>query len=1200
MHLKSLQLQGYKSFATRVQFEFDQGITAIVGPNGSGKSNVADAIRWVLGEQSYNLLRGKKTEDMIFSGSTERARLGMAAVSLVLDNSDGWLPLDFSEVTIARRAYRSGENEYLLNNSRVRLRDISELLAKSGLNRQTYTVVGQGTIDRALSLRPEERRQLFEEAAGITFHRQQRLATLKRLDETQDNLIRLNDIVKEIEPRLRRLQRQAERASEYEGLKSHLDDLLRTWYGFRWRQGQIALHEARRLADESQSHLEKHRRRLAALEGEIDDLRNRQTEGRAQLGQWHAESRRLHGQAETLQRELAVGEERARLLSAQREELLSELGPLEADLSNQAAQVTQIEGKLGDIEIKLQQAQARFRRTQQKLEEQENRQRELLSRQDKAEVQARRLANELAQQEARLNQLSERCTALLAQKTAQEQEIARHNEKRAALQAREVQLQAQITQIEQEIAQLASQAAKVRAEQQQAQAAASDLERKMSDLDRQMASLGARQDLLSRLRRDLSGYRGGVRTVLQAAERGSLTGVLGTVGQCLRAPAGLEPAIEAVLGGQLQSVIVQNWAAAEAAIAYLKAERAGRVTFLPLASLRPPPPVTLPDAPGILGLAAELVDYEETLGPVFRLILNRALVVEDLAAARRAFEELKGSFQIVTLAGEVIRSGGAISGGTAGKKGEQGNGLLAREREWRELPGQIEALKTRRNSLQKQLETRRAEEQSLQETLEALAGQQEAGRLSQAEIAKQLNETQTLGQRLEAALELQRDLQQNLIAELDDIARREVEGRQRIKTLTENQAEAEEAARQLARQIAAVSTESLLADLNQAKTAVALAEGQHQNQQALLQNHRRAHHQLANRIAAKQERIEALAGEHRALSGRLEQLRQEAGVLNEQISALAQEIEPAELQLVELGKQQAERERSEAALRQQLHRLEREDNRRRLELARREDDLNNLQRQIEDDFGLVDLPMTEDQIGQRVLPFHPLVSELPVVEVLPSGVEEDIRRLKVQIRRLGAINPDAPREHAELRQRHDFLTGQMADLEAAIADLRTVIAELDDLMETAFNETFQKASKAFQGYFKALFGGGEAQLILTDPNNLTETGVDIVARPPGKRLQSLALLSGGERSLAAQALLFALLRTSPTPFVVLDEVDAMLDEANIGRFRAALTELAEEIQFIIITHNRKTIEAANTIYGISMGDDSVSRVVSRKLDDIED
>jgi chromosome segregation protein len=1195
MRLKSLELQGYKSFANKAAFIFDDGITAVVGPNGSGKSNVADAIRWALGEQSYTTLRGKKTEDMIFSGSDGRARLGMAAVTLVLDNSDKWIPLDFSEVTISRRAYRSGENEYFLNGSRVRLKDVNELLAKSGLGRQTYTVIGQGTIDRVLSLHADERRKLFEEAANIIFHRQKRAETLAKLEATHANLLRLNDIVKEIEPQLKRMEKQALRADEYARLMTHLDGLLRVWYGYRWGQGQLQLREGTARLRESDAAVEAQRRRLAALEGEIGELRAGQIELRAKLGAWYSENNQHYAQAEAIQRKLAVNEERARQYAAQREEILSELQALTANLETQKQGVAEAQDKLAAINQELRQAEATRRTAQQRLDAHQSQRQSILARQTVAEKRMRQLATDLTERQVWLSQLAERHESLLTERKTRASEISQLAGQQTELQVRQSQLTAELAALDESRATLERQQTEQQALLTRLKETAEQLKTQLVDVQRQEDSLKARQDVLDKLRSDMAGYFEGVREVLQPETK--LAGIIGPVSQVLQVPPELEVAFEVALGSRLQDVVVDSFANAEAAIAYLKENRKGRATFLPLDTLRPGRPVTLPDTPGVVGLASKLVKVEEHLRPIAELTLNRTIVVDDLPAARRAFAVMKGGFQIVTREGELMRSGGAVTGGReAGQKGQQGT-LLAREREWRELPQQIAQLFQSQQSLSSQLEHNRKETATVEGKMQTLADEQQQKDGQRAEIQARLDQVNRSLAQLADSMGWQEELQAKVEVELAHLEQRQVDLKHEVVQLAQEQREAEETSRQLAREISALSAENLLAELNQAKNGVALIQGRQKSQQAILENHQTGLHQLSTQIEYKQNRAGSLAAEREVLLQQQQELQANSQAFSRQLEQFAAQIRGTENRLAELETRQQQQEQVEINLRHQLQRLEAEHSRVSLEAARRQDELDNLQRQIQDDLGLVTLEMSEEQVGQPVLPIRPLVSDLPVVEILPPGVGEDVRRLKLQVRRLGNINPDAPREYAELRERYDFLTSQMADLEAAAADLKEVMARLDATMEEAFTNTFQQVAKEFQSYFKVLFGGGEAQLLLTDPDNLIETGVDVVARPPGKRLQSLALLSGGERSLTAQALIFALLKTSPTPFVIFDEVDAMLDEANVGRFREALVALARDVQFIIITHNRKTIEAANTLYGISMGEDSVSEVYSLRIDE---
>ncbi len=1195
MRLKALELQGYKSFANKAQFLFDEGITAVVGPNGSGKSNVADAIRWVLGEQSYSNLRGKKTEDMIFSGSDGRARLGMATATLVLDNNDRWLPLDFSEVTISRRAYRSGENEYYLNNSRVRLRDISELLSKSGLSRQTYTVIGQGTIDRVLSLQSEERRRLFEEAAGITFHRQKRAETLARLEETHANLLRLNDIVKEIEPQLGRLEKQALRADEHARLMLHLEGLLRVWYGYRWGQGQEGLREAKSRLRDSENAVAVQRGKLGELEAEIHQLRTEQNSQRSRLGGWYTESNQLRTQAERVQRELAVSEERARGYQAQRDEILADLEPLVASLAGQEERVAEVQAALRQVNEELAQAQQIYQQVRRQLDAHQARRQEVLARQAAAEKQARQRATELAERQARLAQFEERRSALAADQANSDTEIARLTGQQKELQSQQAALAAEVSKLERELAELTRQENEARESLAGLNRAAEGLRSQQAGLHRQEDALKARQDVLGRLRSDLAGYYEGVRAVLQPEAR--LRGLIGTVSQVLRVTPDLELALETALSSRVQDVVVETFADAEAAISYLKEQRRGRATFLPLDTLRPGPALNVPARPGVIGLATELVEVEPRLRPIAELTLNRTVIVEDLPAARRVFKELQGGFQIVTRDGELMRSGGAVTGGRAADKKGEGGTLLAREREWRELPAQIETVAREQRELAGQIEANRAEVKAMEVRLQGLAAEQRQKNGRRQEVQAVADKAGRAVEQLTSSIGWQRDLQNRAGAELEKLDRRETDTRQEIETLDQARQAAETTARDLATEAGALSNEALLAEQNTAQTNLATIQGRQKSQQALLENHEATRRQLAGQIEGRQARAQSLAAERKKLLGQQAELQTRNEALARQLAEFTAQMGEAESRLAELETRLRQLGEAEQHLRHRVQRLEAEYNRVSLEAARRQDELDHLQRQIQDDLGLVHLEMTDEQIGQPVLPIRPLVSDLPVIEELPPGVEEDVRRLKVQVRRLGNINPEAPREYAEMRERYDFLTGQMADLEAAAGDLKEIIARLDGVMEEAFTATFQKVAREFQRYFKALFGGGEAKLILTEPDSPTETGVDIVARPPGKRLQSLGLLSGGERSLTAQALIFALLKVSPTPFVIFDEVDAMLDEANVVRFRDALSALASEIQFIVITHNRKTIEAANTLYGVSMGGDSVSQVYSLKIEE---
>jgi chromosome segregation protein len=1031
MRLKRLELQGYKSFASRTEFVFPSGITAIVGPNGSGKSNIADAIRWALGEQSLRSLRGKTGEDMIFSGGQRRARAGMAEVLLTLDNSDGGLPVEYTEVTLGRRAYRSGENEYLINGARVRLRDIVQLLAESGLSQRTYAVIGQGLVDAALSLRPQERRALFEEAAGISVYRQQREESLTRLEETARNLDRVRDILSETTPRLRRLEEQVERLQEHERVSAHLLRLQRTWYGYLWGQAQTEVRDAQERATALEEQLSTYRTAAEEASRRLATLRQQQAELRAALRDDYRLTADLHDRANAAQREQAALAERVRLLTAQGEETAQQIGPLHAQ----------------------QQAQAE-----------------------------------------RVRAAEERAAAAQQQMQAEEVHLAALERETHRLRLQAQEQAARQAQAQHELA-----ATRTRREQ---------AERSLADLRAARARLEAEQELLARLRQEQSGLNEGMRTLLRA----DLPGAQGLLSGLLRVPTEWEKAVEAALGARLQALVVHGWPAVEAARTHL--EHGARALLV----LRDtPPPQHWDPPPGALR-AADVVTAAPDLRPTVEALLGRTLLVEDLEAARRLQPVLPPGGQVATRDGEVFAADGTVALGSGD------GGVLAQERAWQTLPQRLEDLRRQQEALEADL-THTAERAAV----------------------------------LEAALQ---------------------------------------EASQQATQTAQALTQAESGPLAQARTRLALARQEVENQRTLLQKEKAALERLNSQIASHRARLESLKAERTAAEQRLAQLQQETQRSARELAETRSRIAPAEERLGALGREQEQAEEAERQAQERFRRAEEMAVSARLELARSQDRLTRLQERIEEDLGLVELEVTDQVTARTPLPLHPFVSALPTVEALPEGLQEEIGRLKARLRQIGPVNPNAVQDYEENAQRHRFLSEQLADLEAASARLHEVVAELDRMMEQAFRETFDAVAAAFEETFTTLFNGGTAHLELTEPDDLLNSGVDIVARPPGKRLQSLALLSGGERALTAAALIFAILRVRPTPLCVLDEVDAMLDESNVARFRRMLEDLSQKTQFIVITHNRATVEAAATVYGVSMGSEGVSQVVSLRMEEV--
>ncbi|MBK8049639.1 MAG: chromosome segregation protein SMC [Anaerolineales bacterium] len=665
MRIKRVTIHGFKTFARSTEFIFDPGTTAVVGPNGSGKSNIVDAVRWCLGEQSFSLLRSKKTSDVIFAGSDKKARLGMAEVTITLDNSAGEIPIDFTEVEISRRAYRDGDNEYLVNGQRVRLQDVVELLSQTGLGKRTYSVVGQGLIDRTLSMAPEERRALFEEAAGISGYQIKRATTMRRLEATQQNLTRVQDIVAELSPRLGYLRRQADRAREREQLVGDLQLLLRDWYGFRWHTTLRLLEEHHAAEQATRLAVESRQAALAEAGARIDELRARQRDLRTTLADLHASGSGLHQEAERVGRDLAVVQERVRQLQARQEDAQRDLGPLEVEQS-------MLVKRAGDLAAAVVETQRVW----------EERQREVdalqtdvgLRQQERTRVQAlldtarrelKRTQDQQTGTRGRLTQLLERRAALLAQQTQQEQAVrAAQAEVEATVKAVQ-EAEAFTSVLDQRVAGLQEAQAATEQELGALRGRLRAAEEERQGADRALDRLQTRLDLLSRLRNDGAGYASGVRSVLQATH---LKGILGTVASLLRATQTWKKAIETALGGALQNVVAERWADATAGIEWLKQQRAGRATFLPLDRLSVLPAITAPRTRGILGNALDLVEYDPRIDEAARQLLNRVWVAEDLPSARAALDGIAGGPRptVVTLEGEIVRPGGAVTGGPRG------------------------------------------------------------------------------------------------------------------------------------------------------------------------------------------------------------------------------------------------------------------------------------------------------------------------------------------------------------------------------------------------------------------------------------------------------------------------------------------------------------------------------------------------------
>ncbi|HEY3266909.1 MAG TPA: chromosome segregation protein SMC [Armatimonadota bacterium] len=1210
MTLKRLDLFGFKTFAERTEVEFPVGVTAVVGPNGSGKSNISDSILWVLGESNVRHLRGDRAQDVIFAGTNARKPLGMAEASLTFDNSDRRLPMDDPEVTVTRRVYRSGEGEYFINRSPCRLKDIHDLFLDTGVGRDAYNMVGQSDIDSILSARPEERRQLFEEAAGIKKYRARKNEALRKLESTSANLLRVTDILAEISRSVAPLERAASTARAFRDLDARRAGLERVVlahdaHRFHGEMSDLtdqaraiaADAEAGRTARaEAEAQEAAARLRLTEMERTVEDARARLEDLRAERTRRDAERAILAQRRDEAARR---DQELAETLSA----LHQRLKAANREHAEASALAETLAGQLEAVQAKLAEARAASeaertilqtasRRLQALRAEETRLQRAVAARTGEARG-ARAEANRLAPALARLE---ERKATLEAQR-----EIAAKSAQEAAARTAEL-----------ETHRAACQAAREAAEANRAalDVSIAEADRALASLRREIAGLAARRRTLSELSESHEGFFAGVRAVLNAAKQGALRGDFQAVADVIHVPSGLETAIETALGGQLQDIICLSDADAKAAIAFLKRENAGRATFLPLDLLKPSPRVNVRKGEGILGWAADLVGCDAVHREAIELLLGRVLVVDDLDIAVSLVRRDRLPIRIVSVDGEIVSGSGSITGGKG--KGGQSH-LLARKREMLELGEEIAA---------KESSAQRAETA----VAESKVGRAAADEAARAAIAA-LNDERMQSAEASRRKQYAESDAQRCVRELASLAVEAKAAEDRAAQLAQ-QADALEAAAEAAQaslqpvlleiadlEGAAQPNEKRRAELMALEVEAAQTRERHGSALADATRAAAAARTTDEEISRRADQREAVRKQSTESSEVGESLKDVLATLDAGIrdasAALETQRQGRDALLTEAA---GARERAHvgeeraAAAAERLRKVETRiagltSERTHILVRLREilwpETVEPLSAADEPESGLEGGSEDEEEspaIGEDEARELLNAVEIPADFSRHSAIIE-LNRLRRQINELGPVNLGAEKQHAEATERHAFLTAQRDDLVNAEETLRRAIKEIDQSTRQTFLETFEKVEAQFSIMFHRLFGGGITKLVLTDPNDVLETGIDIIVQPPGKKLQNLQLLSGGERALTASALLFAFLRVKASPFVVLDEVDAPLDEANVGRFAAVLREFSHQSQFIVITHNRGTMEAAHALYGVTMQEPGISRLVSLRLED---
>ena len=1194
LRLKSLELNGYKTFASQTSFEFAGEITAIVGPNGSGKSNIADSIRWVLGEQAYGILRGRKTEDMIFAGSEKRARAGMASATVTFDNSDGWLPIDFSEVSITRRAYRDGQNEYLINQQKVRLRDVNELLSQSALAERTYTVIGQGLVDTALTLKSDERRRLFEEAAGIGLYRTRKDQATRRLDATQRNLDRVADIMAELKPRLRSLERQSKRAKEFSDLRADLRGTLRDWYGYQWHRAQKELGDQRNETNGREEKLGIARQKQSELNGELNHLRDKSLALRTQLNEWHRRLAELHAGRESSSRDLAVAKEREEALSRQKLALKEEGQRLETELATLRMRHQESEKDTANIQEELEESEAKLAEAKTRLNA------KLASQEGSADLKnsfhekIAGLKDSVLLLGAEGKELNLRQSQNDLEFASLEKMLADILKQIEGLQDDQHSQATTLSQQESALMNLESSWEENELAQENLRKERKKLEQNLNNLTRDKARISAEIKALEEAEFASAGFAEGAKNLLDAAKNNSLKLAKGTFGSSLKMPQKLEAAISAALGDYLEAVFLDNGADPESALQWIETQEAS-ATLLPLRNLSSVKSLTAPKGPGVIGIASDLVDADQDIQKAAQLFLGRVLVVEDRATARRLQSTLPEQARVVTLRGEVFHSAGHIE-----VRSPKHSNAISRPRQQRELRDALLEADKGLGQVTQNIEETESKLLQLEDSQKDIRRQIQT---SSTEIESARNKNRALALEIEQLQNQQqwfKTQQRNLRRQVE-----EATARQKLIQIEESQHTENINLLQQELDAIPVADNELPFDEFRAQAAhwemrVAVSQRSAQDADRRLGENNVQIEKAEGQLAAQVQRRKDLDEQEIAIKAQKEQSGSVEGESGKEIGEIQAKIGPTEIDLKEAETQLQLVQKNEQLATSNLSGAERAHTQAQISLARQQESLSTLRNRIEDDFGLVAFEYDENVSGPTPLPLGELVERLPILEQLDPELEKKLKEQRNALRRMGSVNPEAHREFESVKLRFEDMQTQVADLEAAQEDLKEVIAELDILMEREFRATFDQVAAEFRVIFSRLFNGGSARLLLIEGEDISQTGIDIEARLPGKRAQRLALLSGGERSLTATALVFALLKASPTPFCVMDEVDAMLDEANVGRFTELLKELSKDTQFVLITHNRNTVQAAQVIYGITMGRDTASQIISLKLDEVDE
>ncbi len=1184
MHLKRLEINGFKSFADKTQLEFVDGIVAIVGPNGSGKSNITDAIRWVLGEQSAKNLRGTKMDDIIFSGSDSRKPVNYAEVSIILDNQNRSLNIDYSEVMITRRLYRSGESEYFINKQNCRLKDISELFMDTGVGKEAYSIIGQGKIDEILSSKAEDRRGIFEEAAGIVRYKSRKKEAKKKLEETEHNLVRIYDLISELEDQVDPLKAQSEKAKLYKehikqmkdlNIKIYVHDIENTYQS--WQETEILRRELSEQqvilssdVNQIDTSIEKKRWEINQIDKELEELHKKLVEVSERVEQ-------AEGKKEVLKERERNQDSNRNSIIESIDKLLNKKTELIKELNYEQESLTKIESKIEILSKKLAEEESSLNGMLANSESQIE-----LYKEEYFEClnEIATLRNDISHSLNTINSLVYRVEKLKNEKeqTVKKSNLISNNLKN---------LKDEIKIKQNELTKLSNEQNNIFVKIKESSDQINIIESEIRNDQENLNALSSRQEVLIEMQSDFSGFNYGVKEILKLRESNRIGGIHGAVAELIKTSKQYELAIETALGGSLQHIVVESESVGRQAISYLKENNNGRATFLPLDVIKGKAFGNydldkIKNTSGYIGLAINLVDMNSKYSSIGEFLLGQVVITSNLKSANEIAKKLGYSKRIVTLEGDIVNPGGSMTGGKVEKKK---NNILGRQREIDELAIKIESIRKLILNKQSKCDEFKNSQFCLNEKIEKLKEEFEQKKLIIQEIQANYFQIEFEQKNIsERILYLDQDYQQSF-SELEVSRKEEIELKEKLENKKINEQSLQEKIEKADSN--RKQDESIKDDINKSiidlKINLARINQERDNKTIIVSKLKAEIDELVILIDQNQKTLIHLEKElssqqnsKEEVNISIEQLRKEKESTQDMITKQRQIRLKHSLDIDnELAGSKDIRSKLKIS-EDHLHQSE-------IKLSRLDTQLENLLKQLAEEYEM-SYEWAKDNVEK--------------IENI-SKARTELVKIKNILQSLGEVNLGAIEEYERVSERYNFLNIQRDDLINAKETLYKVIEEVDEEMTKLFYESFEAIREQFQIVFVKLFNGGRADLILSDPDNILDTGIEVVAQPPGKKLQNLALLSGGEKALTAITLLFAILRVKPVPFSVLDEVDAALDDPNVIRFSEYLREFCKDTQFIVVTHRKGTMEGVDILYGVTMQEAGVSRLVSVKFEEKE-